>query len=73
MRLEIGVQKFSKLSPNWKYAGNWKGHACLSREGFLRNNRGMFETERNSAVHRLRGWPAQLSVQRKLIKVLCRT
>jgi len=33
--LGIGVHDFSKWSPSWKYAGNWRGHACLSREGFL--------------------------------------
>ena len=32
--LGIGIQEFSEWSPRWKYAGNWKGHAWLSREGF---------------------------------------
>jgi len=29
--------EFSKWSPSWKYAGNWKGHTCFKgMEGFLR-------------------------------------
>jgi len=32
--LGIGIQEFLKQSLNWKYAHNWKGHTCLSKEGF---------------------------------------